>query len=115
MPPRSRNLHPVPDVDSTESTAPAPTEPAQAPAKPRPKTIVAAAADGSQLELLIALRSRIAKTIQSPKCSARDMAALSRQLREIAKEIDALEAVDREDSITGAASTPDEPWNSEAI
>lgn len=112
MPPRSRALRPVPDVDSTRSAAP---ELPEKQAKSRPKTIVAAATDGTQLELLIALRNRIAKMIGSPKCQARDMAALSRQLREIAKEIEALEAVDREDGITGAASTPDEPWNSEAI
>jgi len=55
----------------------------------KPKT-VAEAAKGSQLELLEALRARVAKTIDSDSCPPRDLAALTRRLQEITREIAAL-------------------------
>lgn len=52
--------------------------------------IVDAAKTGDQLTLLIALRAKLAETLQNSK-SGRDIAALSKQLREVAEQIKALE------------------------
>lgn len=45
--------------------------------------ITRAAADGDEREVLEALRDRIARTLDDPNTPARDLAALSKRLREI--------------------------------
>ena len=57
---------------------------------PRRKSVADAAQGGDRLELLVAMRDRIAKTISDPDCPPRDLSSLSRRLQEIAKEIDQL-------------------------
>lgn len=84
-----------------------------APARPRsrrPLTVKAAAAGGSRRELLVALRARIAADIDNPNTPSRDLAALSRRLLEIARELEMLAAQDKVDDIGEAAATPDEEW-----
>lgn len=88
-------------------TAPAPP--------PKPKTIIEAAEDGTRRDLLVALRSRIARTVHASDTPARDLAALSRRLLEISKEIEALDAEEEGDDISHAAGTKDEPWDASAI
>lgn len=78
---------------------------------PAKKGVKAAADAGDRKELLVALRSRIAVSVESPETPPRDLAALSRRLLEIAKEIEALEAEERDDDISAAAATPDEEWS----
>lgn len=78
--------------------------------RPRKKTIVQAAANGTAREQLVALRDRVAKTVDDPKCPPRDLAALSRRLMEITKEIDAIDVRDAEESGGAGAATPDEDW-----
>jgi hypothetical protein len=58
----------------------------------RPKTVTQAADAGTPRELLVALRTRIAKQVEDVNCPPRDLASLSRRLLEIAKEIEALDA-----------------------
>jgi hypothetical protein len=76
----------------------------------RPATVKAAAAGGDRRELLAALRARIAADIDNPNTPPRDLAALSRRLLEIAKELEALDAEDRRDDISEAAAAPDQEW-----
>ena len=91
-------------------------EGARAPKRaPRRKTVAQAAAGGSQRELLVALRSRIASAVADPNCPARDLAALSRRLLEIAKDIEALDFSEGQDEIGRAAATSDESWDESAI
>jgi hypothetical protein len=72
---------------------------------------VKAAADaGDRRELLVALRSRIAASVENVNTPPRDLAALSRRLLEIAKEIEAIDAETADDDISTAAATPDEEW-----
>jgi hypothetical protein len=78
--------------------------------RPKPLTITKAADDGDRLKLLVALRARIAKAVEDPNTPPRDLAALSRRLLEIARDIEAIEAEDLEDDIGRAAGTPDEEW-----
>ena len=80
------------------------------PRRPRRKTVTAAATGGNRRELLVALRTRIAQTVEDQDTPPRDLAALSRRLLEIAKEIEAIDAGKREDGIGEAAATPDEEW-----
>ena len=82
-------------------------------ARPRsrkPASVKTAAEGGKRRELLAALRTRIAVDIDNPNTPPRDLAALSRRLLEIAKEIEALDAEDKRDDISEAAATADQEW-----
>ena len=68
-----------------------------------------AAKSGSQRQLLVSLRDRIAADIDDG-VPPRDLASLSRRLLEINHDIDAIDAAERGDDIGRAAATPDEPW-----
>lgn len=82
-----------------------------APERPgKPVTVQAAAQCGDRRELLIALRSRIATGIDNPDTPARDLAALSLRLLDIARELEMLAAAERADGIGEAAATPDQRW-----
>ena len=81
------------------------------PVPKRPRTVAAAAESGDRLELLETLRARISLTVDDPNTPARDLAALSRRLLEIAREIEAMRAAnDDSDDVSKAAATPDEAW-----
>jgi hypothetical protein len=73
-------------------------EPGETPPPQRTFTTIAeASAEGSTLDELRMMRSRIARTLDDPNCPPRDLAALSRRLIEIAKEIEAIEARARQE------------------
>jgi len=57
----------------------------------KPQSVAAAAASGSQRDLLVAMRERIARTVSDPDCPPRDLASLTRRLQDIAKEIATLD------------------------
>lgn len=61
----------------------------------KPKTVAEAAATGTHRELLVATRDRIARTVSSDECPPRDLAALSRQLVLLAKEIEAIDLAEK--------------------
>jgi hypothetical protein len=73
-----------------------------------------AASEGSELELLMAMRDRVASAVADPNCPPRDLAALTRRLRELSKDIEALKLRAIEEA-TDAESIADEPWSAEAI
>lgn len=81
----------------------------RAPAR-RAKSVTTAAADGSRRELLVAMRSRVATAVEDGGTPARDLAALTRRLMEIAREIEAIDAQGAGDEVGQAAATPDEDW-----
>jgi hypothetical protein len=74
-------------------------------------TVTQAAKGDSHRELLAALRSRLAAAIESPSCPAVAVAALSRQLTLISKELSIMDTTSGEDAVTVAARTPDEGWS----
>lgn len=89
--------------------------PDETPDQPKkPKTVAEAAASGDHRALLVAMRERIAQTVSNPDCPPRDLAALTRRLQDIAKEI---ESIDLRASEEGGQSdaTPDEDWDQEAL
>jgi len=73
-----------------------------------------AAASGDHKSLLVAMRERIAKTVSDPDCPPRDLAALTRRLQDIAKEIESIDLRAKEEAAEDGA-TPDDDWDSEAI
>lgn len=86
----------------------APDEVLPPPAPPRKLTVTQAAANGTVREQLCALRDRVATAVEDPCCPPRDLAALSRRLMEITKEIAAIDAQAKEEG--DGAATPDEQW-----
>lgn len=67
-------------------------QPDEQPAGPvRPPTVAEAAKSGDHRALLAAMRDRIATAVQDPECPPRDLAALTRRLNEIAKDIRAMD------------------------
>lgn len=78
--------------------------PDERPPRRRPTTITAAAAEGTTRELLVAMRARVAVAVEDPNCPPRDLAALTRRLQELVRDIAALDAQDEEAAV-GAQAT----------
>lgn len=77
-------------------------------------TVSQAADNGTMRDLLVAMRTRTAKAVEDPNTPARDLAALTRRLLEIARDIEAIDAaVEQEDREN--AVTPDEAFDASAI
>ena len=85
-------------------------DPGEAAEKAKKLTVTQAAAEGSHRDLLASLRDRVAAAVQSPNCPPVALAALSRQLTSISKELSVIDAR-VEDEIGEAAQTPDEAWD----
>ena len=79
-----------------------------------PKTVTQAASGGSTRELLIATRDRIAVAVEDPNTPARDLAALTKRLMETVREIEAIDARDRQEA-GGNVRRGDVPFDSAAI
>jgi hypothetical protein len=76
----------------------------------KPLSVTKAAKTGDRRKLLVSLRDRVAQTVEDPNCPPRDLAALSRRLQEIAKELAVIDADGLDDDVSQAAATPDEGW-----
>lgn len=72
-------------------------------------SLIDAVAEGDIRATLVALRTRLARTIQDPQTPPRDLAALTRRLMEITREIEGIDAADAEDDLAIAIATPDAP------
>jgi hypothetical protein len=84
------------------------------PAPKRQKSVTQAADGGTSRELLVALRTRIAKQVEDVNCPPRDLASLSRRLLEIAKEIEALDAAAEQEAIENDEAE-DEAFDASAL
>lgn len=80
-----------------------------------PTTVSEAAANGTTLELLTNMRSRIARTVDDPNTMPRDLAALTKRLADLAKDIDAIKAREAQEGGAGAGPVADEAFDSSAI
>lgn len=81
---------------------------------PRKLNVSQAAESGDHRALLVSMRDRIAKTVADPDCPPRDLAALTRRLQEIARELATLDAR-AEDDVEVLAGDVDDTYDSEAI
>lgn len=80
-----------------------------------PRSVTAAAESGNAKELLLALRARVARAVEDPNCPPRDLAALSRRLQDIGRDIEAIVAREKQEAAEDADGHPDEAWDSEAL
>lgn len=78
------------------------------------KTITAAASSGTERELLVAMRARLAKSVEDPNTPPRDLAALSRRLLEVDREIRAIDLAAEEEANENRVS-PDEEFDASAV
>jgi hypothetical protein len=65
--------------------------------------VAQAAATGDHRALLVSMRERIAQAVSDVDCPPRDLAALTRRLQDIAKEIEAIDARAAEEGEAGVA------------
>jgi len=86
----------------------------RAPRRAAPKSVSVAASKGTTRELLVAMRTRIAKAVEDLNTPARDLAALTKRLVEVVHDIEAIDARSEQES-EGASSVPDEPFDASAI
>lgn len=80
-----------------------------------PKTVTQAAADGTTRELLVAMRSRIAKAVEDANTPARDLAALTKRLVEVVRDIEAIDARDKHEEESRAAGVEDGAFDASAV
>ncbi len=85
------------------------------PVRKAAKTVAQAAESGSHRELLVAMRERIARTVSNPDCPPRDLAALTRRLQDISKEIESIDLRAREEGADAADVVEDEAWTAETL
>lgn len=99
--PRAKNLR---AVTSDEKAPPS-----------KRQTVSEAAASGDHRALLVAMRERIARSVTAEDCPPRDLAALTRRLQDIAKEIDAIDQRAKEEALEDGGPIDSEVWDEEAL
>lgn len=91
----------------------------RAPRKVTPVSVAAAARSGDRRQLLVALGNRIAQALDDPATTGPAFAALVRQSRDIAADIQAIDAAAEEKKRppppSAIADTPNEPWDESMI
>lgn len=106
---------PLRALTTDERPAPAPHDAGDDVAdEPRTLTVDVAAREGTTLELLMALRDRIADAVADETCPPRELASLSRRLEQIRTQIDAEKARLREEA-ADAEHVDDERWDATAV
>lgn len=85
-----------------------------APGSVKPKTVSDAAENGTTRELLVAMRNRIAKAVEDLNTPARDLAALTKRLTEVVRDIEAFDAR-KDDDVDEGAEPADDTYDPEAI
>lgn len=83
------------------------------PPKP-PKSVTEAAEKGTTRELLVAMRTRIATAVEDLNTPARELAALTKRLVEVVRDIEAIDARDEQEASDGR-EVPDETYDASAI
>lgn len=81
--------------------------------RPPVKTVTEAADTGTTRELLVAMRARIAKAVEDPNTPARDLAALTKRLVEVVRDIEAIDA--REEVSPGAHDASDKALDAASL
>ena len=88
--------------------------PGETAARP-PRTVTEAASEGTTRELLIAMRDRVAKDVQNENTPARDLAALTKRLMEIVRDIEAIDARAEQEARDGASEVEDGDFDASAV
>jgi hypothetical protein len=61
--------------------------------------------------MLVAIRARIAQTVEATDCPPVALAALVKTLQSSSKELSVVDAAPDDDLVGQAARVPDEPWD----
>ena len=77
--------------------------------------VAQAAREGTEMDLLVAMRDRIADAIADPDCPKRELASLTLRLANIVKDINALKSAEGEDAIGEAANLPDAEFDPNSL
>lgn len=85
------------------------------PKNEKPKTVTQAAKGGSTRELLVAMRDRIAVAVEDPNTPARDLAALTKRLTEVMREISAIDAAREQEATESAAEVEDGEFDAASV
>lgn len=80
-----------------------------------PKSVSEAAANGSTRELLVAMRARIAKAVEDPNTPARDLAALTKRLVEVVRDIEAIDARELQEATERGGEVGDAVFDASTI
>lgn len=88
-------------------------ETAPEPAKPVKLTVAAAEGDG--WGMLLAMRTRLAKAVESPETPPRDLASLTKRLMEVQREIELIEAREGQEVESVARRVQDDSFDASAI
>lgn len=78
------------------------------------KTVTEAAEKGTTRELLVAMRSRIARAVEDSSTPARDLAALTKRLVEVVRDIEAIDARAEQEAVK-RDEHPDQAFDASAI
>ena len=103
MAPKKTPLRAVPDAAESSPSEPKP-----------PMSVFDAAESGSRSDELRAMRAVLARAIDSPDTSPRDLAALTRRQMEISREIESLRVEEAEEALKND-NVADEQWRPQAI
>lgn len=87
--------------------------PGEKAAQAKPKTVSEAADSGSTRDLLVAMRTRIAKAVEHPDTPARDLAALTKRLVEVVRDIESIDA--RTEEAESHAEVSDGKYEASAV
>lgn len=80
---------------------------------PAPKSVTEAASGGTTRELLVAMRTRIAETVEDRNTPARELASLTKRLVEVVRDIEAIDARELQEATGGYV--PDGAFDASAI
>lgn len=94
---------------SLRSVAPGEKQPKRA-----PKTAAQAAEDGDTRAMLVAAQARIAAAVDNPNTPPRDLAALTKRLFEVGRDIEAFDARAQQEA-SESADPGDAPFDASAI
>lgn len=78
-------------------------------------SVAQAAATGDHRSLLVSMRERIASAVSDPECPPRDLAALTRRLQDISKEIEAIDLRAKEEGSDAFDVAEDEELDAAAF
>ena len=90
------------------------TDAEKLPVPTSPMTVTQAVDGGSSRDQLVAMRARIARAIDDPNIRGADLAALTRRLLEIGRELDVADAARRQEAREGV-EVPDESFDASAV
>ena len=80
-----------------------------------PSTVTEAASSGTTRDLLVTMRDRVAKDVENANTPARDLAALTKRLLEIVRDIEAIDARSKQEADNDASAVEDGDFDAASV